>query len=201
MKQLLAFSLLALLSVGTPSLLSAEVQKVSSAEPARPVIMFGRSLDIMGTPLRPGPVRLARSFNPNARNSGLPGARPIGLPLRAMFVSSGFGMRWHPLGGGAKFHCGVDFPAPVGTPVNATASGVVVFSGWDGGYGLSVVIEHGSGTRTLFGHLSGVSVGSGDPVNAGQVIGQVGSTGRSTGPHLHYEIREGGRPVDPRAYF
>lgn len=201
MRQLLALGSMALLGAGASGPLSAEVQKGSSVQEGHPVIVSGRSLDIVGTPLRPRPSLLARNFHPNAENLGLSGARPAGLPLRTMFVSSGFGMRWHPLGGGAKFHGGVDFPAPVGTSVYATAPGVVVFSGWNGGYGLSLAIEHGSGTVTLFGHLSRISVSSGDPVSLGQIIGQVGSTGRSTGPHLHYEVRRGGRPVDPRSYF
>ena len=175
--------------------MAAAASGAAYAEGTRPAVTFGRSLDIEGTPLR-----LARAFNPGF-TLARPGTRPSGLPLKANWISSGFGMRFHPFGGGAKFHGGLDFAAPTGTAVHATAPGVISFAGWNGNYGLCVVIDHGGGTSTLFGHLSAVTSVPGTPVGMGDLIGRVGSTGRSTGPHLHYEVRLGGRPVDPRSYL
>jgi murein DD-endopeptidase MepM/ murein hydrolase activator NlpD len=118
------------------------------------------------------------------------------LPLRGPFTSR-FGSRIHPLFGRRHFHTGLDIAAPRGTPVRAAMSGVVLFAGWYGGYGKLVVLDHGQGLSTLYGHLSVISVAVGQRVASQQVIGLVGSTGYSTGPHLHYEVRQNGRPVDP----
>jgi murein DD-endopeptidase MepM/ murein hydrolase activator NlpD len=99
-------------------------------------------------------------------------------------------------------HTGVDIAAPLGAPVRATAPGKVLLVGYEkGGYGLYVVIEHGAGLSTLYAHLEMAFVRRGDQVMRGQVIGRVGSSGRSTGPHLHYEVRLAGRPVDPGPYI
>jgi murein DD-endopeptidase MepM/ murein hydrolase activator NlpD len=98
---------------------------------------------------------------------------------------------------GGHFHSGVDMAAPAGTPVHAAAAGVATVA-WDpNGYGLYLVVQHGGGVSTLYGHLESTAVVSGDPVAAAAEIGRVGSTGLSTGPHLHFEVRRGGRPVDP----
>lgn len=113
-------------------------------------------------------------------------------------LTSRFGYRRHPLFRRHMFHTGVDIAAPRGTPVPAAARGTVIFAGWYGGYGKLVIIDHGSGTSSLYGHLSAISVSVGQAVAGGQVIGRVGSTGYSTGPHLHYEIRLHGRPVNPQ---
>jgi len=114
---------------------------------------------------------------------------PIGMPLVAR-LSSGFGWRSNPFGGGRpEFHRGLDIPAPWGTPVRATADGVVEFAGWRSGYGLAVAIRHADGYSTLFGHLSRATVRAGDRVVRGAVVGRVGNEGRSTGPHVHYEVR------------
>ena len=94
-------------------------------------------------------------------------------------------------------HDGIDVAAPSGTPIRAPAAGVVVRAGPRGGYGNSVEIDHGNGVVTLFGHASKLTVNTGDLVTPGQEIAEVGSTGRSTGPHMHFEVRVGGRPVDP----
>jgi murein DD-endopeptidase MepM/ murein hydrolase activator NlpD len=126
---------------------------------------------------------------------------PEGLPLRTTGLTSGFGMRLHPLLGGLRFHAGVDLAARQGDGVFATAGGRVVQAGWSGGYGLAVTIDHGSGLETRYAHLSRLGVVAGEEVQSGEVIGLVGSTGRSTGPHLHYELRRFGRPVDPSATF
>lgn len=112
-------------------------------------------------------------------------------------ISSTFGSRLHPIKKTWRHHSGVDYAAAHGTAVMAAGEGEVVSAGWNGGYGKAVVIRHASGTETLYGHLSAYGVRAGQKVTAGRVIGNVGSTGQSTGPHLHYEVRRGGRPVDP----
>jgi murein DD-endopeptidase MepM/ murein hydrolase activator NlpD len=117
-------------------------------------------------------------------------------PLRGP-VTSRFGIRPHPLFRRRHFHSGVDISAPRGTPVMAAMAGTVMFTGWYGGYGKLVVLDHGNGVSTLYGHLSAILVRPGQRVGRGQVIGRVGTTGYTTGPHLHYEIRQNGRPVDP----
>lgn len=117
-------------------------------------------------------------------------------PLRGP-VTSRFGVRPHPLFRQRHFHTGVDISAPRGTPVRAAMDGTVLFTGWYGGYGKLVVVDHRNGVSTLYGHLSAILVAPGQRVTQGQVLGRVGSTGYTTGPHLHYEIRRNGRPVDP----
>lgn len=113
-------------------------------------------------------------------------------------VTSAYGWRHDPFTGHARFHAGTDLRAAYGTPVAAVAAGTVTFAGDKGGYGTTVVVDHGNGRETLFAHLSSADVQVGDTVEAGQVIARSGSSGRSTGAHLHVEFREGGRPVDPR---
>jgi hypothetical protein len=115
--------------------------------------------------------------------------------------TSGFGIRSDPFLGRPAMHTGLDFRAATGDPVRATANGKVVSSGWAGGYGRMVEIDHGNGLSTRYGHLSEISVKVGDPIKIGQVIGAVGSTGRSTGPHLHYETRIDGEAVDPQKFL
>ncbi|WP_349236015.1 M23 family metallopeptidase [Altererythrobacter sp. TH136] len=123
--------------------------------------------------------------------------RVDGRPLASSSLTSRFGMRGHPVSGGVRMHSGVDLAAPAGSPVYATASGVVSFANWNGGYGQLVVVDHGNQIQTRFAHLSRLLVAPGQRVSKGQVVGLVGSTGRSTGPHLHYEIRQAGRAVNP----
>ena len=115
--------------------------------------------------------------------------------------TSGFGVRIDPFLGRPAMHTGLDFRAASGDPVRATANGKVVSSGWAGGYGRMVEIDHGNGLSTRYGHLSEISVKVGDQIRIGQVIGAVGSTGRSTGPHLHYETRIDGEAVDPQKFL
>ncbi|HEX8686933.1 MAG TPA: M23 family metallopeptidase, partial [Pyrinomonadaceae bacterium] len=113
-----------------------------------------------------------------------------------------FGVRGNPFGGGgAEFHPGQDIAAARGTPVFAPADGRVVEAGWKNGYGQTVVIDHGNGLTTRYGHLSKIEVSAGQELRRGDELGQVGSTGRSTGPHLHYEVRVGELPVSPRHYL
>jgi len=117
-------------------------------------------------------------------------------------LESGFGGRRNPFGGSFfEFHSGQDIDAAIGEPVVAGASGKVTFVGWQNGYGQLVVIDHGGGLTTRYGHLSHIDVAQGQQVERAQFIGRVGSTGRSTGPHLHYEIRINDEPVNPLQYL
>lgn len=117
-------------------------------------------------------------------------------------LESGFGGRSNPFGGRSyEFHSGQDIDAPTGEPVIAGASGKVTFAGWQNGYGQLVVIDHGGGLTTRYGHLSHIDVALGKTVARSEFIGRVGSTGRSTGPHLHYEVRINDQPVNPLQYL
>lgn len=116
-------------------------------------------------------------------------------------VSSPFGWRIHPVTGQKSLHTGIDLPAPAGTAILAAGSGKVIMAGWYGAYGNAVIIDHGGGYTTLYGHQSRLGVSVGDEVKAGQVIGYVGTTGWSTGNHLHFEVRVNGNPTDPRQFF
>lgn len=116
-------------------------------------------------------------------------------------ITSGFGWRTSPWGDGSELHPGIDIANSMGTPVVATADGEVVKSEASGGYGNIVQIDHGNGITTIYGHNSRFAVSVGQSVKKGQVISYVGSTGRSTGPHLHYEVRVNGTPVDPTSFL
>jgi murein DD-endopeptidase MepM/ murein hydrolase activator NlpD len=117
-------------------------------------------------------------------------------------LESGFGGRGNPFGGGSyEFHSGQDIDAAWGDPVVAGASGMVTFVGWQNGYGQLIVIDHGGGLTTRYGHLSHIDVAQGQTVARKQFIGRVGSTGRSTGPHLHYEVRFNDEPINPLQYL
>lgn len=120
-------------------------------------------------------------------------------PVSGARLTSGFGMRRHPLLGYSKMHTGVDFGVPYGTPIRSAGAGVVEIAGRHGAYGITVEIQHNKKYETLYAHMSKLAAGirRGSKVNQGQIIGYVGSTGRSTGPHLHYEVRMDGRPVNP----
>ena len=126
---------------------------------------------------------------------------PSLMPLEGSRMTSSYGMRNHPILQQRRNHNGVDLAAPNGTPVYATADGLVGMAQWYSSYGNYVQIEHGGEMQTRYAHLSSYVVADGERVRKGQLIGYVGSTGRSTGPHLHYEVRVGGEPVDPRPYM
>ncbi|HEY9860756.1 MAG TPA: peptidoglycan DD-metalloendopeptidase family protein [Candidatus Obscuribacterales bacterium] len=116
-------------------------------------------------------------------------------------ITSGFGWRTHPILGYERFHSGTDFGADYGSTIRAANAGIVIYAGWYGGYGNAIVIDHGNGITTLYGHASELFAAEGQVVQRGQAIASVGSTGLSTGPHLHFEVRQAGEPVDPMNYF
>jgi murein DD-endopeptidase MepM/ murein hydrolase activator NlpD len=128
-------------------------------------------------------------------------AMPLLVPVDARRISSRFGYRVDPFLNRPALHAGIDFVAGVGTEVHATAAGIIVSAGWHGGYGQMVEIRHADGVSTRYGHLSEILVSAGEQVLAGTLIGTVGATGRSTGPHLHYETRRDGEPVDPALFI
>jgi murein DD-endopeptidase MepM/ murein hydrolase activator NlpD len=130
------------------------------------------------------------------------GAVPVRKPIMGEIdLSSNFGVRPDPFLGRPAMHTGLDFRSGTGDPVRATANGTVETAGWNGGYGKMIEIDHGNGFSTRYGHLSEIEVKSGQAVKVGQIIGRVGSTGRSTGPHLHYETRVDGDAVDPQKFL
>lgn len=133
------------------------------------------------------------------RFASLPSIKPVREDKLKKSISllSGFGRRLHPIHKVVKMHQGIDFTAPPGTPIIATADGLVELVESSGGYGRHVVINHGYGYKTLYGHMSEFSVTKGQKVKKGQIIGKVGNTGASTGPHLHYEVHVNGEPVNP----
>ncbi len=116
-------------------------------------------------------------------------------------ITSPFGMRFDPVQHRYQLHAGIDIAAPQGTTISAAADGRVIFAGWYGGYGNAIVIDHGGGTSTLYGHCSQIFVSVGQDVQRGQAIGAVGMTGDATGPHVHFEVRRDGKPVDPLGYL
>jgi murein DD-endopeptidase MepM/ murein hydrolase activator NlpD len=128
-------------------------------------------------------------------------SRPIGVPVNSAHVSSRFRYRLDPFVKRRAFHAGIDFAASAGTTVRATAAGVVRNASWNGGYGNMLEVDHGGGVSTRYGHLSAFLISVGDHVEAGDPIARVGSTGRSTGPHLHYETLRGGKTVNPATYL
>jgi murein DD-endopeptidase MepM/ murein hydrolase activator NlpD len=174
---------------------SAQLMAMSGSAP----LAIGRAADLEGRPL-------VLVVKPGARSRLGGGIASVGnakqdllQPVANRRVTSGYGARWDPLGAGWRTHSGIDLAAAYGSPVVASGNGTVAVAGWQGGYGLLVQLDHGGGLETRYGHLSRLSVQPGQQVRKGEVVGFVGSTGRSTGPHLHYEIRENGRAIDPAA--
>ena len=135
-----------------------------------------------------------------SRASRVLASLPSRWPLRGP-VNSDFGRRLSPWAPSSEFHGGMDIGVPAGTPVRAPAPGTVVFAGRHPEYGITLIIDHGNDTKSLYGHLSRLNVGADQKVERGQVIASSGNTGRSTGPHLHYEIQVKGQPVNPHAYL
>lgn len=143
------------------------------------------------------PMRKLNTLKAGAASSNIPSIWPVVGNLR-----SGVGMRNNPFGGSSvEYHKGQDIAAPTGTPINVTADGVVVIAGWVKGYGNGIYVDHGNGITTRYGHLSRIDVVVGQTLKRGDHLGLVGSTGRSTGPHLHYEVRINGEPTSPIPYL
>jgi len=129
------------------------------------------------------------------------GELPVVWPVANAYISSSFGYRRSPTGGYWEHHNGLDLAAPTGTPIVASAGGTIIFVGRLPYYGETVEIDHGNGITSLYGHCSNISVETGERVQQRQIVAYIGSTGRSTGPHVHYEVRENGQPVDPLKYL
>ena len=149
------------------------------------------SIDLLAETMRrefPGAASYASDSAPHTTPSIWPAAG---------YVSSPYGLRFN----GTEFHQGIDIAADMGAPIVATADGVVTAAGWNGGYGNMVDVDHGGGIVTRYGHASALAVTVGQQVRRGEVIAYVGSTGRSTGPHVHYEVRVDGQPVNPAGYL
>ncbi|MER9406459.1 peptidoglycan DD-metalloendopeptidase family protein [Mesorhizobium caraganae] len=126
---------------------------------------------------------------------------PLANPAPGHSVTSPFGVRTDPILGTAALHSGMDFRAPIGMAAKVTAAGVVTKAGWNGGYGRMVEVDHGNGFATRYGHLSEIDVAVGQKLAAGDIVGKTGSSGRSTGPHLHYEVRHNGEAIDPLRFL
>lgn len=184
---------------------SGATEAIADVEPDVVTIRVGRAIDFEGKP-----VYADRSNFSGTAGVTVFSTRPITTlsrrsnsqlsaiaPLANGALSSGFGMRTHPVLGTPRFHAGVDLAAPAGSPIRAASGGVITNAGWQGGYGLLVSIGHGGGEETRYGHLSRIAVAPGQTVRQGDLIGFVGTTGLSTGPHLHYELRVDGRAVRP----
>ena len=136
----------------------------------------------------------ARIRSAGSHSSATPSVAGLIWPIQGVLTSP-FGMRW------GRMHEGIDIGAATGTPIYAAAGGTVIYAGWESGYGNLTVIDHGNGLATAYGHQSKIAVSNGQTVSRGQLIGYVGSTGHSTGPHLHFEVRANGTPVNPLSYL
>lgn len=194
------------LAAQAPSDAEATLVGNDTAQATQPIRILVGPQYVSGAAVRQ-PVRteiaggaLVASFSPSPKQAGRNivgfGQMPAGAPVSGR-LTSGFGPRYHPIHGGERYHAGVDVAAPNGTPIRATSDGVISGAGWAGGYGLLVRIEHGNGIETRYAHMSAVNVAVGQQIHRGDVIGFVGSTGDSTGPHVHYEVRMNGRAVNP----
>jgi murein DD-endopeptidase MepM/ murein hydrolase activator NlpD len=177
-----------------------------------PALVANSDRAAMGGPLIPLATGSGTSIDPRFARFGASLERmnaleqalvriPNTLPANVDYVSSGFGYRIDPFTGGGAFHAGLDFRGPMGAPIRAAAAGTVVFTGVKQGYGKCVEISHGNGLLTRYAHMSRIEARVGQGVAPGHVIGSLGNSGRSTGPHLHFEVRIADRPVDPRPFL
>ncbi|MXP30907.1 peptidoglycan DD-metalloendopeptidase family protein [Erythrobacter jejuensis] len=177
-------------------------------------MLKGADREAMGGPLEILATGANGSIDPRFERLGLSLARMAALErgldaipqitptnLNVTKVSSGFGYRRDPFTGGGAMHSGLDFKGPRGAPIYAAAKGVVSYAGWKSGYGKTIEITHGNGMMTRYAHMSRYSATAGQVVDAGDPIGAIGSTGRSTGPHLHFEVRINERAVNPRPFL
>ena len=176
--------------------------------PAIGEVTVGRTADIVGRKVYADRSQSTDSTAVVSFSSRPPRPRPsasvtaaLAGPLSQATVTSRFGALRAQGGGGTRTHAGIDLAAAQGSPVTAAYDGRVSLANWAGSYGLLVIVEHANGMQTRYAHLSRISVAAGQQVQKGQIVGLVGSTGRSTGPHLHFELRQDGRPVDPIAVY
>lgn len=167
--------------------IAASIEKMDAL--SRQLVIQSKSLDTL------------QNLANNQQNmlASIPSVKPVREDMlqKGMNVLSGFGYRIHPVYKIRKFHAGMDFPARIGTAIQSSGDGVVVQTGWHQGYGNCVKISHGYGYETLYGHMSRITVRLGEKVKKGQKIGEVGDTGLSTAPHLHYEVHHKGNPINP----
>ncbi len=173
---------------------TAPVQATESDDP------YGDASEINTSALGPSDVGFSNLFSSLQRldgNAKTAAYIPSGRPVEKLVLTSNFGVRSDPFNRAARMHKGIDIPGPVGTPIHATADGIISRAGWASGYGNLVQISHGSGMETRYGHMSKLLVAENSYVKRGQVIGLMGSTGRSTGSHLHYEVRVDGAAINP----
>ena len=157
-------------------------------------------LDLLATSVTQEGPRLRELAHAIGRTGKIVHALPLRWPVHGP-VKSGYGMRRSPWNGAREHHDGIDIGSPPGTPVESPAPGTVVEASSHGSFGKHVMLDHGNGVRSLYGHMKKLDVKVGQQVAKGQVIGLVGSTGRSTGPHLHYEVLMAGKPVDPSGFL
>lgn len=199
-----------------PGAFDATLQQALAAPAPSPTepITLGQMLRVYGTglataaPSSPAALAAATAHAPHAAQAVPPTttsggtlgigalARPLDVP-----VNSDYGPRTHPVHGDVRQHHGVDMSAPTGTPIRSFADGTVTFAGPRGGYGNVVIVEHANGYETRYAHQSAIDVAVGQRIRAGEVVGRVGSTGQSTGPHLHFELRHHGESMDPAPYL
>jgi murein DD-endopeptidase MepM/ murein hydrolase activator NlpD len=189
------------IKVPTVSRLPRAVRRTIPSVVAIPVVQYGRTISPTPNTTNFTPTVASEPINvpPPSNNVPTVPSLPTGSHAQLIYplmnpapITSRFGWRTHPLTGTRRFHSGLDIGAPSGTPVVATASGTVISAGWNGGYGKAIIIQHNDVQQTLYGHLSEISVQPGQQIAQGVVIGLVGSTGNSTGPHLHFESRSPG---------
>ena len=181
-------------------------RQATGDEEFRQLFSSWQSMDRTGSSA-PARTNLVSSVLPSRIGGSIPGFTPQTvsipslIPVDGVHMTSEFGMRWHPVLGGRRQHKGVDLAAAIGTPIHAAADGIVSRADWFSSYGLYVSVEHGGNFETRYGHMSRLNVAAGQMVHKGDVIGYVGTTGRSTGPHLHYEVRIAGEAVNPIPYL
>lgn len=187
---------------------SAEVERVLKQVGIRPSLKSARGGPFIPWPGRkdagaadPAIRQLALKLDRMRQLESLLDAVPTGLPADRMELSSGFGYRFDPFNGQRALHAGLDFTGAHGSPIRAAAAGRVTFAGVKSGYGNVIEVDHGHGIETRYAHLSGFTARVGDRVESGEQIGRMGSTGRSTGTHLHFEVRVGGTAVNPRRFL
>lgn len=196
-----AFAALASLGLAAPALANASATAADIAAPLREAQAAKNGVRGGDDEFR----RLFASWNGTTTASVPARPRSVSIPSRMPLdgasLTSGFGMRNHPVLGGRRQHKGIDLSSPIGTPIYATADGVVSRADWFSSYGLYISLDHGASLETRYGHLSRLNVAEGQLVRKGDLIGYVGSTGRSTGPHLHYEVRIAGTAVNPIPYM